>query len=157
MTTDTIVVGAHTRTADTVLSTAARFAARLSAQLVVVQVDDSRVPDDPDDASGRGATAPLDPDAYDDDAAADRSALEATAARLRTEVQITVDVRVLAGDPARALARVAADTRAVMIVVGSSNGLAAGLKAALHGSTASFLMHHQPVPVLVVPVSKARP
>jgi K+-sensing histidine kinase KdpD len=52
MTTDTIVVGAHTRTANTVLSTAARFAARLSAQLVVVQVDDSRVPADPDDASG---------------------------------------------------------------------------------------------------------
>ena len=156
MTTDTIVVGAHARTADTVLSTAARFAARLSARLVVVQVDDSRVPADPDDASGRGATVSLDPDEYDD-VAADRSALEATAARLRTEVQITVDVRVLAGDPAKALACVAADTHAVMIVVGSSNGLAAGLKAALHGSTASFLMHHQPVPVLVVPVSKARP
>lgn len=156
MTTDTIVVGAHTRTADTVFSTAARFAARLSAQLVVVQVDDSRVPADPGDASGRGATVPLDPDEYDD-VAADRSALEATAARLRTAAQITVDVRVIAGDPAKALARVAADTHAVMIVVGSSNGLAAGLKAALHGSTASFLMHHQPVPVLVVPVSKARP
>ncbi|GAB2984726.1 universal stress protein [Frigoribacterium salinisoli] len=156
MTTDTIVVGAHTRTADTVLSNAARFAARLSAQLVVVQVDDSRAPADPDDASGRGATVPLDPDEYDD-VAADRSALEATAARLRTDAQITVDIRVLAGDPAKALARVAADTHAVMIVVGSSNGLAAGLKAALHGSTASFLIHHQPVPVLVVPVSKARP
>jgi len=155
MTTDTIVVGAHTRTADTVLSTAARFAARLSAQLVVVQVDDSRVPADPDDASGRGATVPLDPDEYDDDV--DRSALEATAARLRTDAQITVDVRVLAGDPAKALARVAADTHAVLIVVGSSNGPAAGLKAALHGSTASFLMHHQLVPILVVPVSEARP
>jgi len=157
MTTDTIVVGAHARTADTVISTAARFAAWLSAQLVVVQVDDSRVPADPDDASGRGATVSLDPDEYDDVAAAARSALEATAARLRTDAQITVDVRVLAGHPAKALARVAADTHAVMIVVGSSNGPAAGLKAALHGSTASFLMHHQLVPILVVPVSDARP
>jgi len=156
MTTDIIVVGAHARTADTVLSTAARIAARLSAQLVVVWVDDSRVPADPVDGSGRGATVPLDPDEYDD-VAVDTSAVETAAARLRTEVQITVDVRVLAGDPGKALARVAADTHAVMIVVGSSNGPAAGLKAALHGSTASFLMHHQLVPVLVVPVSKARP
>ncbi|ROS61209.1 nucleotide-binding universal stress UspA family protein [Frigoribacterium sp. PhB160] len=154
MTTDTIVVGAHARTAGVVLSTAARIAARLSARLVVVWVDDSRVPADPVDGSGRGATAPLDPDEYD---AVDTSAVETAAARLRTEVQITVDVRVLAGDPAEALARVAADTHAVMIVVGSSNGPAAGLKAALHGSTASFLMHHQLVPVLVVPVSEARP
>ena len=55
MTTDTIVVAAHARTADVVLSTAARFAARLSARLVVAQVDDSRVPADPVDGSGSGS------------------------------------------------------------------------------------------------------
>jgi len=101
------------------------------------------------------STAALDRDDHDDDDV-ETSAIETAAARLRTEVQITVDVRVLAGDPAKALARVAADTHAVMIVR-SSNGPAAGLKAALHGSTASFLMHHQLVPILVVPVSEARP
>jgi len=100
------------------------------------------------------STAALDPDDHDDDV--ETSAVETAAARLRTEVQITVDVRVLAGDPAKELARVAADTHAVMIVR-SSNGPAAGLKAALHGSTASVLMHHQLVPILVVPVSGARP
>ena len=102
------------------------------------------------------STAALDRDDHDDDDV-ETSAIETAAARLRTEVQITVDVRFLTGDRAEASARVAAHTHSVIIVVGASKGPAAGLKAALHGSTASFLMHHQLVPVLVVPVSEARP
>lgn len=156
MTTHTIVVGAHAHTDHAVLRTAARFAVQLSARLVIVQVDDSRVAADPADVTGQGATVPLDPDDFGD-APIDTSAINAAAAQLRTETQVTIEVRALAGDPARALARVAADTHAMMIVVGSStNGLAAGLEAAFRGSPTSFLMHRQPVPVLVVPISKGR-
>ena len=61
-------------------------------------------------------------------------------------------LRTLAGDPARALARLAAETNAPMIIVGTSErGLSHRLSEALNGSVGAWLSHHQSRPVLVVP------
>jgi nucleotide-binding universal stress UspA family protein len=61
-------------------------------------------------------------------------------------------LRVLAGDPARALGRVAAEADASMIIVGTpERGLGHRISEALNGSVAAWLSHHQDRPVLVVP------
>ncbi|MCY1379677.1 Universal stress protein family protein [compost metagenome] len=61
-------------------------------------------------------------------------------------------LRILSGDPARALGRVAAEANASMIIVGTpERGLGHRLSAALNGSVAAWLTHHQDRPVLVVP------
>jgi nucleotide-binding universal stress UspA family protein len=65
-------------------------------------------------------------------------------------------LRMLAGDPARALARLAAETNAPMIVVGTSErGFSHRLSEALNGSVGAWLSHHQSRPVLVVPYRMA--
>jgi nucleotide-binding universal stress UspA family protein len=62
--------------------------------------------------------------------------------------------RCLAGEPARALARLAATVGARMIVVGSREpGLVPRLAEFFTGSVAVQLVHRQRIPVLVVPVS----
>jgi nucleotide-binding universal stress UspA family protein len=62
-------------------------------------------------------------------------------------------LRLLAGDPAKALARVAAEVDARLIVVGTRRrGFANALEDRLAGSVAARLAHDQLVPVVVVPV-----
>ena len=61
-------------------------------------------------------------------------------------------LRTLAGDPARALGRLAAEAGAAMIVVGTpERGLGHRLSEALNGSVAAWLSHHQSRPILIVP------
>ncbi|MDR6504490.1 universal stress protein [Arthrobacter oryzae] len=61
-------------------------------------------------------------------------------------------LRILAGDPARALGHVAAEVSAPMIIVGTpERGIGHRISAALNGSVAAWLTRHQDRPVLVVP------
>ena len=79
-----------------------------------------------------------------------RSVLEARCASLGIEWSL----RTLAGDPARAIGRLAADANARMIVVGTpERGIGHRISAALNGSVAAWLSHHQERPILIVPAA----
>lgn len=65
-------------------------------------------------------------------------------------------VRVLAGDPVHALARLAEEVDARLIVVGAHpRGFGHAIEGWLSGSVAARLAHEQERPVVVVPVPKA--
>lgn len=62
------------------------------------------------------------------------------------------ELRILGGDPAKALARLGRASAARMLVIGGTRrGLAHRLEDALSGSEAGWLFRHQALPVLVVP------
>ncbi|MFL4480376.1 universal stress protein [Paeniglutamicibacter sp. ORCA_105] len=62
-------------------------------------------------------------------------------------------LRVLAGDPGKALARLGNDLHARMIVVGTRHkGVGARVSELLNGTTAHHVIAHQQLPVVVVPV-----
>jgi nucleotide-binding universal stress UspA family protein len=77
----------------------------------------------------------------------DRAALEGAAA----QHDVDVDVLTRVGDPARALADVAEQYDAVMIIVGARTGRRR-VAEFFDGSVAARLTHQQHRPVLVVPM-----
>lgn len=139
-----------------VLQTAAVLAARLHESLVCAYVDEASylVEWDPDRSAHRLS---LHPEANGDDiraAAAElRAAVESAVAEVPAETgRPEWNLRTLSGDPSRALARLAAETDASMIVVGTpERGFSHRLAEVLSGSVAAWLTHHQSKPVLVVP------
>lgn len=165
----TVVVGVMARQPDAVVRHAAALAAQLGARLVCASVDRDRhvVEEHPD---GHVRSVPVDPDLADPatDAAPTDAAGDAAAAgtdrfdpdfeaRLRGVLDPTgVDweVRALAGDPARALTRLADALDAMMIVVGThEGGLRGSLRELFSGSVAAHLAHRQHRPVVVIPLS----
>lgn len=148
-----LVVGVTPHQPPDVVRCAARFATPLDAELICAYVDPGRyvVAEHPD---GTVDSRPLDPDQPDWDSAAFDPAL---AERIRTAVAgsgVNVEFRALAGDIAHALGRLAELLDAQLIVVGSRRG---GLRTSWHefigGSVAAHLVHRQPRPVLVVPLT----
>jgi nucleotide-binding universal stress UspA family protein len=124
-----------------VLRTATQMAARLSAPLLCAYVDEASYLVEWDPARSAHRLS-LHPDKDDDD-------VRAVTLEIRAVIEDAVGA---SGDPARALARLAAETNAPMIVVGTSEkGLAHRISEALNGSVAAWLSHHQSRPVLVVP------
>lgn len=165
----TLVVGVVAGQPDSVAMQAAALAARLGARLVCATVDVGRyvVEERPD---GGIRSAPLDPDLVEPEpepepsrdetgAAADPvdrmdPKLEARLHALLDPTGVRWETRALAGDPARALARVAETLDAMMIVVGTRRaGLGGTLREAFGGSVAVHLAHRQHRPVVVVPLS----
>ncbi|MGR2752856.1 universal stress protein [Agromyces arachidis] len=170
----TLVVGVVAGQPDAVATHAAALAARLGARLVCAAVDAGRyVVDELPDGAIR--SAPLDPDLVEPDAVAAAAAVGSESgatsagtapadridARLEAHLRALLDptgvsweTRALAGDPARALARLADALDAMMIVVGTHEG---GLRGSLHelfsGSVAAHLAHRQHRPVVVIPLS----
>jgi nucleotide-binding universal stress UspA family protein len=134
-----------------VLRTAADLSEKLAVPLLCAYVDEASylVEWDPSRSAHRLS---LHPDADD-------AEIRELSEQLRTEVsaafegrEITWTFRMLAGDPARALGKVAADAHASMIIVGTTErGLVHRISQALNGSVATWLSHHQDLPVLVVP------
>ena len=95
----------------------------------------------------------LHPKEFDEDISADVVLILANIWRAMEGAALPWRFRVLAGDPARALARLARESRASMIVVGTREpGAGPLLSEFLGGSTAAHLTEQQPLPVLVVPV-----
>jgi nucleotide-binding universal stress UspA family protein len=137
-----------------VLRTATQLAARLSAPLLCAYVDEASylVEWDPTRSAHRLS---LHPEKDDDDVRSVTLEIRAViedAVGASGDPSIDWTLRTLAGDPARALARLAAEINAPMIVVGTSEkGLAHRISEALNGSVAAWLSHHQSRPVLVVP------
>ncbi|GAC1376004.1 MAG: hypothetical protein NVSMB43_15890 [Pseudarthrobacter sp.] len=138
-----------------VLTTAAKLAAKLSVPLLCAYVDEASylVEWDPARSAHRLSLHP----GQDDDVRAVTSgikaAIEHTVANAGTGGdQVEWTLRTLAGDPARALARLAAESNVPMIVVGTSErGLSHRISEMLNGSVGLWLTHHQSRPVLVVP------
>jgi len=137
-----------------VLRTATQLAGRLSAPLLCAYVDEASYLVEWDPARSAHRLS-LHPDKDDEDVRAVTMEIRAViddAVTTAGDPSINWTLRTLAGDPARALARLAAETNAPMIIVGTSErGLAHRISEALSGSVATWLSHHQSRPVLVVP------
>jgi nucleotide-binding universal stress UspA family protein len=135
---------------------AAELAYSLNVKLICAYVDVTTYPaKEPD---GRTEARPIDPDGIDDD-------IEGISADIKERLRDALDgtpIRwsfvTLAGEPARALGRLAESTDASVIVVGTrERGLGARFEELLVGSVAVHLTHRQHRPVLVVPLAKHHP
>ncbi|MCB5294629.1 universal stress protein [Arthrobacter sp. SO3] len=138
-----------------VIHRAAELAHSLNVQLICAYVDvTTYLAEEPD---GRTGALPIDPDGIDDD-------IEGISAGIKERLQEALDGSgvhwsfvTLAGDPARALGRLAGSSDASVIVVGTrERGLGARLEELLVGSVAVHLTHRQHRPVLVVPLAPHR-
>lgn len=176
-----LVVGVVRHQPDAVVREAARFAARLGADLVCASVDVGRyiVQEHPD---GTVTSAPVDPDlpelgeaVFDpeiearlrellgspDDNTGDNTgddtgghAETAGSAGDGTAAHVSWSTRALVGDPAHALARLADALDADAIVVGTRDtGIRAGIQEFFSGSVAVHLAHRQHRPVIVIPLT----
>lgn len=97
----------------------------------------------------------LDPD---DEAASAVSELEPLFRAAAQSQGVQYSFRVLGGDPAMALGRLAQATSAAVIVVGARRpGLLAGVNEVLTGSVVRKLLATQHVPVLAIPRLDAHP
>lgn len=144
-----VVVGVQPGQAHDVVGVAAAVAERFSARVVCVVVDPALLSTGVR-ADGSEIIEPIDPDTADsvpqqlpDD---DVGLIRDLAAARSVDVEIVSRV----GDPGRALAAVAEERDAVMIVVGSQAGRRR-MAELLTGSVAAHLTHQQLRPVLVVP------
>ncbi|MGA1835358.1 universal stress protein [Herbiconiux sp. 11R-BC] len=150
-----IVVGVIPGMPDAVLRAASHFARRFDAALVCGFVDTSRYVER---GEGTGAgralhSAPIDPDLADDEPAVIAPELAAQLDRV-LDGAVPWEAFVLAGDPALALASLADQVDAEMIVVGTREGTMRGaLGEFFNGSVAVHLAHRQHRPVVVVPIS----
>lgn len=139
-----------------VLTTAANLAAKMSAPLLCAYVDEASylVEWDPGKSAHRLS---LHPGQDDDDVRTVTNELKATIQQTVANAgsggaPVEWTLRTLAGDPARALARLAAENNVPMIIVGTSErGLSHRISEMLNGSVGLWLTHHQSRPVLVVP------
>lgn len=145
-----ILPGQHTH----VLRSAKDLALRMNAPLVFAYVDEASylVEWDPSKQTHRLS---MHPEKEDNQVAGVRSELHELITADLGKQPVDWTLRILAGDPARALGRLAEDVHATMIIVGTpEKGLAHRISEALNGSVASWLSHHQSLPVLIVPTPK---
>jgi hypothetical protein len=144
-----VVPGQHPE----VLQTAASLANTLAAPMICAYVDEASylVEWDPARSAHRLSLHPDADDARVRETTQElRAVIEARCAGLGIEWTL----RTLAGDPARAIGRLAADANACMIVVGTpERGIGHRISAALNGSVAAWLSHHQERPILIVPAA----
>jgi len=131
---------------------AAELAYSLGVKLVCAYVDvTTYLAEEPD---GRVEASPIDPDGIDDDIEGISASIAGHLREALDGTGIDWSFVTLAGDPARALGRLAETTDASVIVVGTrERGLGARLEELLVGSVAVHLTHRQHRPVLVVPLA----
>jgi hypothetical protein len=151
-----LLVGVLPHQHSEVLKTATSLAAKLAVPLLCAYVDEASylVEWDPTRSAHRLS---LHPDKDDDDIRSVTTELrggiaEAVANAATPAPPVDWTLRTLAGDPGRALARLAAECNSPMIIVGTSErGLTHRISEMLNGSVGLWLTHHQSRPVLVVP------
>ncbi|MCU1552904.1 MAG: universal stress protein [Arthrobacter sp.] len=152
-----VVVGVVPGQYPEVLRTAASLAQGLSALLICAYVDEASYLVEWDPARSAHRLS-LHPDADDAEIRAVTHELRSVVAAACDDLGVAWALRTLAGDPARALGRLAAETEAAMIIVGTpERGLGHRLSEALNGSVAAWLSHHQYRPILIVPAPAAKP
>jgi nucleotide-binding universal stress UspA family protein len=158
-----IVVGVVPGQPSAVVATAAQVAGRYGATLVCAYVDPGRYP--VKRADGTTEAQPIDPDLALDppelfDEALTREiggVLDALPAG-SAGAGIRWSTRFLSGDPAQALAALADELDAAMIVVGTRDAtVRASIAEFFGGSVAVHLAHRQHRPVLVVPLDPLPP
>lgn len=148
----TIVVGVLPDQPLWVVQVAGEYARAFDAELVCVSADPARyafqeLPD------GTLMTSPIDPDLLTPEPAfsAERTA---EIAELLDPIGVRWSVREMVGVAATALAAVAEEVDALMIVVGvRHHGVAGALRTFFAGSVALRLAHRQYRPVVVVPTA----
>lgn len=147
--TEVLVVGVQPGQVEDVVGVAAHLAARLHGRLVCVWVDPSLLSSGFRE-DGSEVIEPLDPDTASSVPQSlpevDRTRIAEIAARHGVPAQVVTGV----GEPGRAIATVAADNEALMIVVGTRSGRRR-VAEFFNGSVAARLSHQQHRPVLVVP------
>ncbi len=141
-----------------VLECAAALAKATGAELVAAYVDPGSylIEWDPSGSvMGKSLERALDPE---DEAASAVFELGPLLEEAAMRHQIQSRIRVLGGDPAMALGRLAAALNAAAIVVGARRpGLLAGVNEALTGSVIRKLLATQSIPVLAIPRLDAHP
>lgn len=146
-----LLVGVHPRQHPEVLEKAHELASRLDLVLVFAFVLDGT------DRSEWRASETLDFDSLhpDEREEIDGSGIEEVRQILESSLPggpLVWSLRVLLGNPAKALAQVARELDAAMIIVGSHRRMFSSPKARfIHASTVSRLLARQDIPVLVVP------
>jgi nucleotide-binding universal stress UspA family protein len=149
-----LVVGVLPGQHPEVLQSATALAEKMGVPLLCAYVDEASYLVEWDPARSAHRLS-LHPDTDDADVRAVSEELRGTVAAACAGKPVEWTLRILSGDPARALGRVAAEANAHMIIVGTpERGLGHRLAAALNGSVAAWLTHHQNRPVLVVPGRK---
>ena len=151
-----VIVGVHRGQSRAVLIEAARLAAELGRPLLCANVsEDSYLTEwDKPGEVAEESLHPTEVGAGEGEAAlALTSAIESALADTGIEPSAW-SVRLLAGDPAKALGRLAAETDARLVVVGTHRrGFSNTLENWLAGSVGARLTHDQRTPVVVVPVT----
>lgn len=146
-----LVVGVLPGQHPEVMQTAAALAASLEVPLVCGYVDEASYLVEWDPARSAHRLS-LHPDTDDAEIRAVTQELRSSIAACCDGLGVDWTLRSLAGDPARALGRLAAETGAAMIIVGTpERGLGHRISEALNGSVAAWLSHHQQRPILIVP------
>ena len=134
---------------DAVALVAAELAQRLRTELVFVAIDETRYTTT--DRDGDPVELPIDPDGADD-APPPAHSLETRLQQVLPEGTPRWTLRVATGEPASALAQIADDLDAALIVVGASgHGVGDRVRDLVTGSIADHLIRNQRRPVLVVP------
>ncbi len=144
-----IIVGVTPSTPAVVLDTAVRYADAFGADLIGAYVDQSRYVTTARD--GSQVSMLIDPDLTDEDGQIPDAVTQMLS--FRWEGRARWSPRLLAGDAATALSRLAEEVDAVMLVVGTRAAtMQATLAEFFNGSVAVRLAHRQHRPLLVVPV-----
>lgn len=150
-----VVVGTVPGQPARVVLEGARYARLFGCALVVAHVDVTRFVtyEDPD---GFVHSAPIDLDIAPGEAALAEVRKAAAATLDGTDVEWTAVQ--LVGDPALAIAHLADQCDARLLVVGTrKHGIGETIREFLTGSVAARLAHRQSRPVLVVPLQKPHP
>jgi nucleotide-binding universal stress UspA family protein len=148
-----IVVGVFSGQPSDVVKHAGRFAHQFSADLVCAYVEATRfvAEEGPD---GAIFSLPIDPDLVDLREEVVDPKLEAEIAHGLDGQDVTWTVRALAGDPAEALAHLADQLDAVLIIVGTREpGIRRSLHEFFNGSVGARLAHRQHRPVVIIPLN----
>ncbi|MFF3065627.1 universal stress protein [Oerskovia sp. NPDC057915] len=145
-----VVLGVVRGQPEEVLRVASGLAVRLGTELICATVNPARFVVS-ESADGHVTSAPIDPDFHDaHDDELDPDLLERLASALDA-VGVRWSTRLLAGDPADALARLAQTVDAELVVVGT-HGPGRGIHELFNRSVAIHLAHRQTRPVVVVPM-----
>ena len=147
-----VIVGVDHNQPDAVVLSAVDVARRFGTELVCATVDRGRYTVQ-EREDGSVSSLPIDPDLPDLAVEEFPEELERHLAELLGGRGVPWSTRMLAGDPAHALGRLADRLDAAMIVVGTREaGLRGSIQQLLTGSVAAHLAHRQHRPVLVIPL-----
>ncbi|MFT8704981.1 universal stress protein [Bifidobacterium aquikefiricola] len=143
-----IVVGVIPGQPDRVVEEACRMAGSMSASMLYLVYVNSTLTEE------NGHMVPLDSDSMSETWRDDSARLSEHVLGIAQDAGVTAQYQLLAGDPAKELAKFAHSHNASMIVVGTrERGALAALQEWANGSVSLRLSHTQSIAVLTVPLA----